>query len=198
LEQVGSEDGLELHKHAEGEERGPSAADVLAHVSTNEADMDEIAARKDVYIEETALPAPASAAGTTDDNLAATLDEAISKRAMKPSAQPSPRSNNRPPAASAQPVPPRAEIKTEAARRAEMEEEAFSKVEADHEWLKTQEILDGDGRIWPVTAGDIPLWVEMYLRHGQPVTDKKAKAGVARFRNRCPGMKTEHFGNVKA
>jgi hypothetical protein len=49
-----------------------------------------------------------------------------------------------------------------------------------------------------VTASDIPLWVEMYLRHGQSVTDNKAKAGVARFQNRCPGMKLEHFGNAKA
>lgn len=49
-----------------------------------------------------------------------------------------------------------------------------------------------------MTASDIPLWVEMYLRHGQPVTDNKAKAGVARFQNRCPGMKLEHFGNAKA
>jgi hypothetical protein len=113
-----------------------------------------------VHIEETALPVPASAAGTTDDNLATTIGEAISKRAMKPRAQPSPRSNNGPPAAFAQPVPSQGEIKTEAARRTEMEEEAFSKVEdlgADRGWLKTQEILDGDGRIWSMTAGDIPL-----------------------------------------
>jgi ribosomal protein L12E/L44/L45/RPP1/RPP2 len=114
--------------------------------------IEEIVARKDVYIEETALPVLASAAGTT-------IGEAISKHAMKPRAQPSPRSNNGPPAASAQPISSQDEIKTEAARRTEMEEEAFSKEEdlgADRGWLKTQEILDGDGRIWSVTAGDIP------------------------------------------
>jgi hypothetical protein len=71
--------------------------------------IEEIAARKDVYIE-TALPVLASAAGTT-------IGEAILKRAMKPRAQPSPRSNNGPPAASAQPISSQDEIKTEAARR---------------------------------------------------------------------------------
>jgi hypothetical protein len=113
----------------DGEEQGPSVADVFAHVSTDEADMDEIAARKDGHTEETALPVPASAAGTTDDSLATTMDEAIPKRAMTPRTQPSPRSDNRPPAASAQPVPSQYEVKTEAARRIEMEEEAFGKAE---------------------------------------------------------------------
>jgi hypothetical protein len=157
---------------------------VLPHVSADKADMDEIAARKDVHIEEAVLPVPASAAGTTNDNLAAKMDEAISKCTRKSGALRGPQSNNGPLAASAQPVPFQAEIETEAARRAEMEEEAFRKAEdlgADHEWLKTQEIRGGDGRIWPVTAGDIPLWVETYLRHGQLVTDNKAKAAVTWF-----------------
>jgi hypothetical protein len=141
---------LLVRRLLDGEEQGPSVADVFAHVSTDEADIGEIAARKDVHTEETALPVPAPAVATTDDNLATTMDEAIPKSAMKPRTQPSPRSNNRPPAASAQPVPSQDEIKTEAARRTEMEEEAFSKAEdlgADCGLLKTQEILDGDGRI---------------------------------------------------
>lgn len=81
---------------------------------------------------------------------ATTMDEAIPKRAMKPRTQPSQRSNNRPPSASAQPAPSQDEIKTEAARRIEIDEEAFSKAEdlgADCGWPGTQEILDGDGRI---------------------------------------------------
>ena len=40
--------------------------------------------------------------------------------------------------------------------------------------------------------------VEMYLRHGQLVTDNKFKASVARFQNRGYGIKPERFEIVKA
>src|SRR5271155_809200 len=70
----------------------------------------KIAARKDVHIGEAVLPVLASAAGTTDDNQAATMDEAISNSASKPRAQRGPRSDNGPLPASAQPVQSQAEI----------------------------------------------------------------------------------------
>jgi len=41
LEQVGSEDGLELlRRYVEGEERSPPVTDALPHVSADEADME--------------------------------------------------------------------------------------------------------------------------------------------------------------
>jgi hypothetical protein len=50
---------LLVRRLLDSEEQGPSVADVFAHVSTDEADIDEITARKDVHTEETALPVPA-------------------------------------------------------------------------------------------------------------------------------------------
>jgi hypothetical protein len=122
------------------------------------------------------------------------------KLARKTKVERTPRSGKSVAAAPAQSAPSPAKIEAQAARRAEIEEEAFRKAAelgADGGWIATQTVTGTDGQVYPVTSHDVIHWYGEYRGSGQPVTDNDAKAAVAWMKNGRPGVHSRYTENSK-